>query len=47
MKEVMKLIQTIGNGYSSKTIESSFGKVGLDIPRDRKAQFEPKVVKKV
>lgn len=34
------------NGYSSKTIESSFGKVGLDIPRDRKSQFEPKVVKK-
>ena len=34
------------NGYSSKTIESSFCEVGLDIPRDRKAQFEPKVVKK-
>ena len=34
------------NGYSYKTIESSFGEVGLDIPRDRKAQFEPKVVKK-
>ena len=34
------------NGYSSKTIESSFGEVGLDIPRDRKAQFEPKIVKK-
>lgn len=34
------------NGYSFKTIESSFGEVGLDIPRDRKAQFEPKVVKK-
>lgn len=34
------------NGYSSKTIESSFGEVGIDIPRDRKAQFEPKVVKK-
>ena len=34
------------NGYSFKTIESSFGEVGLDIPRDRKAQFEPKIVKK-
>ena len=33
------------NGYSFKTIESSFGEVGLDIPRDRKAQFEPKIVK--
>lgn len=34
------------NGYSAKTISSSFGEVGLDIPRDRKSQFEPKVVKK-
>lgn len=34
------------NGYSSKTISSSFGEVGLDIPRDRESQFEPKVVKK-
>ena len=34
------------NGYSSKTIDSSFGEVGLDIPRDRKSEFEPKVVKK-
>lgn len=34
------------NGYSSKTIDSSFGEVGLDIPRDRNSQFEPKVVKK-
>ena len=34
------------NGYSNKTVSSSFGEVGLDIPRDRKSQFEPKVVKK-
>ena len=34
------------NGYSSKTIDSSFGEVGLDIPRDRNSKFEPKVVKK-
>lgn len=34
------------NGYSSKTISSSFGDIGLDIPRDRKSEFEPKVVKK-
>ncbi len=34
------------NGYSSKTISSSFGEVGLDVPRDRESQFEPKVVKK-
>ncbi len=34
------------NGYSSKNVSSSFGEVGLDIPRDRKSQFEPKVIKK-
>ena len=34
------------NGYSNKTVSSSFGEVGLDIPRDRKSQFEPKVDKK-
>ncbi|MCC0689994.1 transposase, partial [Clostridioides sp. ES-S-0056-01] len=34
------------NGYSSKNVSSSFGEVNLDIPRDRNAEFEPKVVKK-
>jgi transposase-like protein len=34
------------NGYSTKNIKSSFGEVELDIPRDRKAEFEPKIVKK-
>ena len=34
------------NVHSSKTIKSSFGEVDLDIPRDRKAEFMPKIVKK-
>lgn len=34
------------NGYSSKTVRSSFGEVGLDVPRDRNSEFEPKVIKK-
>lgn len=34
------------NGYSSKNIRSSFGDVDLDVPRDRKAEFEPQVIKK-
>ncbi|QGU96343.1 IS256 family transposase [Clostridium bovifaecis] len=34
------------NGYSSKNIRSSFGDVDLDIPRDRKAEFEPQIIKK-
>ena len=34
------------NGYSSKNIRTSFGGVKVDVPRDRKAEFEPKIVKK-
>lgn len=34
------------NGYSRKNLRSSFGDVDLDIPRDRKAEFEPRIVKK-
>lgn len=34
------------NGYSKKTVVSSMGEIGLDIPRDRKGEFEPQVVKK-
>lgn len=34
------------NGYSSKKIKTSFGNVDIDVPRDRKAEFDPKVVKK-
>ena len=32
------------NGYSPKTVVSSVGEINLDIPRDRKAEFEPKFV---
>ncbi|AEB76889.1 transposase, Mutator family [Clostridium botulinum BKT015925] len=34
------------NGYSKKNIRSSFGDIDVDIPRDRNAEFEPKVIKK-
>jgi len=34
------------NGYSKKNIRSSFGDMDVDIPRDRNAEFEPKVIKK-
>jgi transposase-like protein len=34
------------NGYSPKNIKTSFGEVEVDVPRDRKAEFEPKIVKK-
>lgn len=34
------------NGYTSKSIKSSFGPIPLDVPRDRKSEFNPAVVKK-
>ena len=34
------------NGHSSKTLRTSFGDVEVSIPRDRKGEFEPKVLKK-
>ncbi len=34
------------NGYSKKTVTSSMGTIKLDIPRDRKGEFEPQIVKK-
>jgi len=34
------------NGYSKKTVKTKYGETDLDIPRDRNAEFEPKIVKK-
>ena len=34
------------NGYSKKTVVSSMDEINLDIPHDRKDEFEPQVVKK-
>jgi len=34
------------NGYTTKTVRSELGPVQLEIPRDRKGEFEPKIVPK-
>jgi len=34
------------NGHSEKTVRSSFGEMELAVPRDRKGEFEPQMVKK-
>lgn len=34
------------NGYSPKTVRSSQGEMELKIPRDRKSEFQPQIVKK-
>ena len=37
---------TSKNGYYSKTVRSDGGEIKLDIPRDRKSEFKPQIVKK-
>ena len=34
------------NGHSSKTLRTSFGDVEVSVPRDRKSEFDPKVLRK-
>ena len=34
------------NGHSSKTLRTSFGDVEVSVPRDRKSEFEPRLLKK-
>ena len=34
------------NGHSSKTLRTSFGDVEVSVPRDRKGEFEPHLLKK-
>ena len=34
------------NGHSAKTMKTSFGEIDIDVPRDRKGEFEPQLVKK-
>lgn len=34
------------NGYTPKNVKTSFGDVKVDVPRDRRSEFEPKIVKK-
>ncbi len=34
------------NGYKQKTVNSSYGSIRIDVPQDRKSDFEPQVVKK-
>lgn len=34
------------NGHSSKSVRSDYGEVELEVPRDRKGEFEPLIVKK-
>jgi len=41
-----KTINNFRNGHTPKTIKSKYGAIDLNVPRDRKSEFEPRVVKK-
>ena len=41
-----KAIDNSRNGYSKKTVKSELGDVELNMPRDRKGEFEPQIVPK-
>ena len=34
------------NGYKSKMVNSSYGQVSIEVPQDRKSNFETQIVKK-
>jgi putative transposase len=34
------------NGYSEKTMKTSFGDMDISVPRDRKGEFEPQLIRK-
>jgi transposase-like protein len=40
------LIENKRNGYTSKTVKSQYGEFDVEIPRDRNAEFEPKIIPK-
>ena len=41
-----KVTDNTRNGYTPKTVKSKFSEIDLDVPRDRKSDFEPQIVKK-
>jgi putative transposase len=41
-----KMIDNSRNGHSRKTLTSEYGDVEISVPRDRKGEFEPEIVKK-
>jgi transposase-like protein len=41
-----KVVDNSRNGHTPKTVKSKYGEIGLDVPRDRKSEFEPQIVKK-
>lgn len=41
-----KTIDNSRNGFTPKTVKSKYGAIDLKVPRDRKSEFDPRIVKK-
>ncbi len=41
-----KATENARNGFTPKSVKSKYGEIDLDVPRDRKSEFEPQVIKK-
>lgn len=41
-----KTIDNSRNGFTPKKVKSKFGQIDLNVPRDRKSDFDPKIVRK-
>ncbi|BAH69874.1 hypothetical protein MBIO_0609 [Mycoplasmopsis fermentans PG18] len=41
-----KVQKNYRNGFSNKNVNSQYGQMEIDIPRDREAKFEPIIIKK-
>ena len=37
---------SLGNGYSQKTVKTQLGEIDIKVPRDRKGNYEPKIISK-
>jgi len=44
--QTAKTTDNARNGFTPKTLKSKFGEIDLEVPRDRKSEFEPQIIKK-
>lgn len=38
--------ENVRNGFTPKMVRSKYGEIDLDVPRDRRSEFEPRIIKK-
>lgn len=43
---MQEMLENYRNGHKSKTLKSTVGKIGIEVPQDRNSEFEPKIIPK-